>query len=352
MFSFTNSSAIKIANCKIILASTSPYRQEILKNAGIPFLAMAPTCDEDALKDPKLTAIQLTQKLARAKAESLKSQFPNDWIIGSDQVLEFENKIYGKPKIFDKALEQLKSLNGKTHNLVTSLAICGPNNYEFTHTNVTTLTMNALSEAELIQYLKIDNPLDCAGSYKIEKSGIQLFNKIETQDYHSIQGLPLLVLIQKLRECGFQISDSKNTTAHSLSQLKFEMLRRAQDVQKNSYSPYSTKKIASCILWNDGTLTAGCNIENASYGATVCAERVAIWSGLAQQNNRTIKAVLVLSDANPPWPPCGMCRQVISEFAEPNLVVLITNGTQWIEKQWQEIFPMGFEPQHLGNQKQ
>jgi septum formation protein len=347
---------------KLILASTSPYRKALLQQAGLNFQSVSPLCDEENLKDPQLNAMALTAKLAQHKAESLKIKFPQDIIIGSDQVLEFNGKIYGKAHTREKAILQLQELNGHEHCLVTSIYLCGPDTKTFFHTDVTRLKMRQLTDSEIRDYVDTDLPLDCAGSYKIEKRGITLFDSINSQDYHSIQGLPLLACLRALKNWGYPLLTS---TPVDVKKQMFDMAKLAQ---KNSYAPYSTKHIASSILWSDGRISYGSNIENASYGATVCAERTAIWNGLTQdstfitdsnnkqeqttkryQRNR-IKAVLVLSEASPPWPPCGMCRQVISEFAEDNLKVYLVNlQNEWLEYSWKEIFPLSFTPTHLFN---
>lgn len=188
----------------LILASTSPYRKMLLDNRGITYSAMAPTCDEEALKDPKLDGVALTRKLAQAKAESLALQFPNSYIVGSDQVLEFEGKIFGKPKTKEKALHQLMTLQGKTHQLVTSLFLWSPYR-TWTHTEIVSLTMHAWTEQELTKYIDADLPLDCAGSYKLEKKGLVLFKEIHAEDYESIIGLPLIKLFSILKAEGFPL---------------------------------------------------------------------------------------------------------------------------------------------------
>jgi len=187
---------------ELILASTSPYRKMLLDARGIVYKAVAPMCDEDALKDPQLDALALTQKLAQAKAESLKPLYPQAYIIGSDQVLSFNNKIYGKPKTKEKALAQLLELQGKTHHLVTSLCLSSPQK-TWIHTETVALTMHPWSQAELELYINADMPLDCAGSYKLEKKGLLLFKEIQAQDYESIIGLPLLKLFSILKGEGF-----------------------------------------------------------------------------------------------------------------------------------------------------
>ncbi len=127
------------------------------------------------------------------------------------------------------------------------------------------------------------------------------------------------------------------------------LLLAAVEAQKQAHAPYSTKFIGSAVLWNDGTITNGCNIENASYGATVCAERVAIWKGISENHQRRIKEILVVSPSIPPWPPCGMCRQVMSEFCDPTALVHWTDGKKVIKtKSFAEMLPEIYDASFLG----
>lgn len=104
-----------------------------------------------------------------------------------------------------------------------------------------------------------------------------------------------------------------------------------------SHSPYSEKKIGAAIQLSNGKVYSGCNIENASYGGTVCAERVAIWKAFSENLKPvTITHVVVASDESSPWPPCGFCRQVLAEFATPETEVTLVNTAQ--KKNNSEIF--------------
>ena len=126
------------------------------------------------------------------------------------------------------------------------------------------------------------------------------------------------------------------------------LFKIAEKSQQHSHSPYSHARIGAAVLMNDGTMFGGCNVENASYGGTVCGERVAIWKAISETKSRVISEVLVISQANPPWPPCGMCRQVISEFADENTVIHTANNEGVIITQkFSEIFPQSFNPKHL-----
>lgn len=123
------------------------------------------------------------------------------------------------------------------------------------------------------------------------------------------------------------------------------LLKAARKVQKNSYSPYSGYKVASAILFDKNKIFAGINVENASYGATNCAERTAIFSAVAA-GHKKIQAVLVLTDKG--WPPCGVCRQVISEFANEDAMVLIADKSGIKERVlFRDLLPSSFKKSHL-----
>ncbi|RME17901.1 MAG: cytidine deaminase [Bdellovibrio sp.] len=119
------------------------------------------------------------------------------------------------------------------------------------------------------------------------------------------------------------------------------MLKVAMDVIKNAYSPYSKIKIGAAVLTEHNHIFSGCNIENASYGATVCAERVALWKAVSS-GEKKVKEILVLTDSNRiAWPPCGLCRQVMSEFAIEEMKVHLVN-TSLTQKQslfFKDLFP-------------
>ncbi|MBC7465297.1 MAG: cytidine deaminase [Bdellovibrio sp.] len=116
-----------------------------------------------------------------------------------------------------------------------------------------------------------------------------------------------------------------------------------------SHSPYSTKKIGAAILLSNGKSYSGCNIENASYGGTVCAERVAIWKAFSENKSDVkIMEVTVSSNEIDPWPPCGFCRQVMSEFCTPDTKVRAINlDKKVITYKFSDLFPQAFTPDHL-----
>ena len=195
---------IAVSAPPLVLASTSRYRGELLARLGVPFLAAAPDCDEDAYKARGLSPRDLAETLALAKAESLRAAYPDAAILGGDQLASIDDAILGKPGSAAAACAQLARLAGRTHTLITATALIAPRRV-LRHTDVTHLTMRALSAAQIERYVAADQPLDCAGSYKLERLGIALFSRIESADHTAIVGLPLLAITAMLDEIGIVI---------------------------------------------------------------------------------------------------------------------------------------------------
>jgi septum formation protein len=189
---------------ELILASTSPYRRALLERLGVPFRCRAPLIDEEVLKREDLPPRELAERLAVAKATSLRDEEPEATIIGGDQLAVCEGQVFGKPGTLRLAEEQLWQLAGKSHDLITAVAVCQRSRI-MTHTDVTTLRMRPLSRLEIERYVAADRPIDCAGSYKLEERGIALFEAIDTNDPSAITGLPLIALSQILRRLGYAI---------------------------------------------------------------------------------------------------------------------------------------------------
>lgn len=188
----------------LILASQSIYRKELLQRLQVPFECVSPDLDESPFKSANQHPQKISEALSLAKAEKVFSSHPNACVIGGDQVAHLKGRILNKPLNKDNALEQLTELCGKTHELFTSISVLSPQG-RTTFTDVTQLTMRTLSTEALQRYIEKDQPLDCAGSYKIEKLGVSLFEKIETQDPTAIVGIPLMRLQQTLTEIGYII---------------------------------------------------------------------------------------------------------------------------------------------------
>jgi septum formation protein len=164
--------------------------------------------DEGAAKASGVSAEELVRILAVAKADAV-GRFEHDAvIIGSDQCAEFRGKILGKPGTRERAIEQLMSMSGATHTLWTGVAVLDTRTGERTvDIDRHELTMRLLSREDLSSYVRRDQPLDCAGSYKIEESGIALFEEVVGRDFTAIVGLPLTVVARRLAERGVNIFD-------------------------------------------------------------------------------------------------------------------------------------------------
>ena len=131
-----------------------------------------------------------------------------------------------------------------------------------------------------------------------------------------------------------------------------ELFTAAAAARKRSYSPYSRHKVGAAIRLADGQIFAGCNIENSSYGATTCAEQVAIFSAIAACGKIRITDVMVVTEASPPWPPCGICRQIIGEFAVPEAKIHAANlEGETTTTPFTDMLPSAFTSEHLSKKR-
>lgn len=182
----------------LVLASTSEARRRLVGRLGHEVTAVAPTCDEHALvgRTPDDTALLR----AFAKADSVRALFPKTaWIVGSDQLVDLDGRILGKPGTTERACAQLAELSGRTHRLVTAVVVLGPpvssgGPGRESRIVVSRMTMRRLDADEIARYVAADQPEACAGSYKIEQGGRALFAEIATSDATAIEGLPLVAL--------------------------------------------------------------------------------------------------------------------------------------------------------------
>jgi septum formation protein len=186
----------------LILASTSLYRRDLLARLNLPFHCVAPGVDESAFQEAIQEPSELARALASAKAEAAAARHPGSVVIGSDQLVAFEGQVLGKPGTTERAIEQLLSMSGREHQLLTAVALADASGIEI-HLDVARLWLRPLSRQEAARYIEVERPLDCAGSYKIEGLGISLFDRIECADQTAIIGLPLLTLCKMLRARGF-----------------------------------------------------------------------------------------------------------------------------------------------------
>lgn len=200
-----------------LLASGSTYRAELLRRLQRPFSQCSPHIDESA--QPQESPSELAQRLARQKACSpslktcLDSQLPvpsngqsGTIVIASDQVASVGTQMLGKPGTIERACEQLASMRGQYVEFSTALYMLNTHSDQvFTALDITTACLRKLSDAEIARYVEVDQPLDCAGSFKVEALGISLFDTVQSKDPTALIGLPMIAVCQGLRELGIAI---------------------------------------------------------------------------------------------------------------------------------------------------
>ena len=185
----------------IILASASKIRYEILNKTGLEFSVIVSDVNEEELKK-KIINKSIKEKaliLASEKAYNVSASHPYSYVIGADQICNLNDKIYSKPNNMDNAIKQLKELSGKTHKQTSGISLYFNGKIIWSYVEEAELTMNELTDNEIIKYLKTDKPFNSCGSYRYESLGIHLFCKV-TGHNETIQGLPIIGLLKQLRK--------------------------------------------------------------------------------------------------------------------------------------------------------
>lgn len=192
-------------NCpQLVLASTSPYRRELLTRLGLPFHTASPATDETPLpgEAPAATALRLSE----AKARAVANDFPGALIIGSDQVACLGEMTFGKPGTHENAVRQLQAMRGRTIIFHTGLCLYDTRNGRAEVRDVQThVSFRDLSDAEIERYLRKEQPYNCAGSAKSEGLGITLLSSMQGDDPNALIGLPLIALCEMLRSAGVDV---------------------------------------------------------------------------------------------------------------------------------------------------
>ncbi len=189
---------------QLVLASTSPYRRELLARLGVPFEIAAPDVDETPL--PGESPDETAQRLSLLKARAVAEQYPDALIIGSDQVALLEGVQLGKPGTHEKAVAQLQSMRGKALEFHTALTLLNARTGSAQTANVPVrLVMRNYSDGQIENYLRRDQPYNCCGSAKSESLGIALIARFETEDPNALVGLPLIKLVEMLANEGLDV---------------------------------------------------------------------------------------------------------------------------------------------------
>jgi septum formation protein len=191
----------------LVLASSSPYRRELLERLGVSFQTASPAIDETPLPDEKPAATAL--RLSAQKAKALALRFSDALIIGSDQVASLDNQALGKPGGYAAATEQLKRMSGKTTTFYTALSLYNSKTHHLQQdTVVTHVRLRPLNAKQIDAYLQRDQPWDCAGSARSEGLGIALMESLSGDDPTALIGLPLIALTRMLAAESWDILSS------------------------------------------------------------------------------------------------------------------------------------------------
>ena len=189
---------------RLVLASTSRYRKELLGRLGLAFETAAPGVDERAL--PGEAPAQTALRLATLKAQALRTQFREALIVGSDQVASCDGERLGKPGDHANAVRQLRNLSGKTAQFDTAVSLFDAKSGALQSRVVPCrVAFRTLDDARIEAYLRRERPYDCAGSAKSEGLGIALIARMETDDPTSLVGLPLIALCEMLERAGLPV---------------------------------------------------------------------------------------------------------------------------------------------------
>ena len=182
----------------LVLASSSVYRNELLKRLNLPFETIAPDVDETPL--PQESARATSVRLAQVKARAVAGKYPDALIIGSDQVALLEGTQLGKPLTHDNAVKQLRAMRGKTTHFYTALTLLNSKTGNMqTEVAENFVTLRGLSDEEIENYLLREQPYHCAGSAKTEGLGIALISRMTGDDPNALVGLPLILLVDMLQ---------------------------------------------------------------------------------------------------------------------------------------------------------
>lgn len=188
----------------LILASSSPYRRELLARLGIPFESVAPDVDETP--HPNEAPPELVKRLAIAKARAVAEKHPKTLVVGSDQVVIYDGKIAGKPGNHANAVAQLRAASGKRITLFTGLALLNAATGRLQSEVVPySVTFRRLTDAQIESYLRKEQPYGCAGSVKSEGLGVALIEHFDGDDPNALIGLPLIWLVRMLENEGVAV---------------------------------------------------------------------------------------------------------------------------------------------------
>lgn len=191
----------QVDNASLVLASSSRFRRALLDRLQLPYQCCSPDIDETP--QPGESPSALVHRLALSKANAVATHFPHHCIIGSDQIALFEGDILGKPHTAERACANLSRFSGQRVTFLTGLALLDTRHQRHqVHIEHFDVVFRTLSQQEIERYVALEQPLDSAGSFRVEGLGITLFEKLEGRDPNALIGLPLIALCDMLRQAG------------------------------------------------------------------------------------------------------------------------------------------------------
>ena len=338
----------------LVLASASPRRRRLLTEAGYRFEVLpteAPEVSDGA--DPAGCVVAN----ALAKNEAARRQRPDAAILSADTVVWRSGRMLGKPKTQSEAVEMLSFLSGKGHTVFTGVALTRPGVAEpSVRVEASEVRFRKLSTADIDGYIAKVKPFDRAGAYDLSDFGEIVVEKV-VGSYTNVIGLPMEAVKSLLSNAGFApaapaadlsvsglapaapAADSSASglapaiPAADLSASGFAsaapaaespdaaLCHAAAEAAKLAYAPHSGYRVGAALLAADGRVFTGCNVENASYGLTNCAERTALFKAVSE-GARKFKAIAIAGGTDSPAYPCGACRQALAEFCGPETPVI------------------------------
>lgn len=308
-----------MGEARLILASGSPRRRKLLEDAGYRFdVIVTDAVEISRAEDPAGTVAAN----ALAKNDACRAKSQGAAILSADTVVWKDGRLLGKPRGKEEARRMLEFLSGEEHTVFTGVAYWQPGLCEpQVCIEASQVHFKKLAAEDIERYIELVKPYDRAGAYDLSDYGEIVVEKV-TGSYTNVIGLPMEAveaLVGKLESEG----GSGNGLAGGESEDGgYPTLRQAAvKAAGQAYAPYSNYRVGAALLTGDGRIYTGCNVENASFGLTNCAERSAVFKAIGD-GMREFKAIAIAGGQDAPAYPCGACRQVLSEFCSPEMPVI------------------------------
>jgi len=314
----------------LLLASASPRRRRLLSEAGYSFEVVATEAPEmsDAA-DPAGCVIAN----ALAKNAAARALRPDAAILSADTIVWRAGRLLGKPQTPAEAAEMLSFLSGKSHTVFTGVALSTPGSAApAVRVEASAVRFRKLNSDAIDAYIAKVKPFDRAGAYDLSDYGEIVVESV-TGSYTNVIGLPMEAVKSLLASAGVApaapaarldkavLASAGVAPAAPAAEFDEAALCRAAAVAATrAHAPYSGYRVGAALLTEDGRVFTGCNVENASYGLTNCAERTALFKAVSE-GARRFRALAIVGGADTPAYPCGACRQALAEFCTTDLPI-------------------------------